>query len=218
MKKLALLASAGALALTASLPSQAEVSATAGFVSDYYFRGGNLGDGGAYGSLDFESGGFFAGTWWIDDATEGNDGLETDFYLGYGGETDAFSYGIAYNRYEYTYVTSFEHEVVLSVGAGPVAFDLVLGEADPNTDGSEAADYTAYIFGYSQGAFGLTVGYREFDDIDNSDVTWYEASFGGELVAGIEASINVGISSDSEEAGAQDDGYMYLDFSKSFDL
>ena len=69
MKKLALLASSATLAAAVSLPTQAEVSANAGFVSDYYFRGANLGDGGVYGGLDYEQGGFFAGTWWIDDGT-----------------------------------------------------------------------------------------------------------------------------------------------------
>jgi len=219
MKKLAMLASGAAVAFAVALPIQAQVSATAGFVSDYYFRGFNLGDGGAYGSVDFEASGFYAGTWWIDDASGGNDGLETDFYLGYGMEGDAFSWNVGYNRYEYTYTSDFEHEIDVTLGFGPVTFDIIKGEDDD--DGFDAEDYTVFIFGYSQGAFGLTIGAGELDDIDDSEWTWLEASFGGELVAGIDASINVGVRSDeleTDQVGGQDDGYMYLDFSKSFDL
>ena len=46
----------------------AEVSMTVGMVSDYVYRGSSLGDAGAYGSLDFASGGFYAGIWAISDS------------------------------------------------------------------------------------------------------------------------------------------------------
>lgn len=238
MKKLALLASSATLAAAVSLPTQAEVSANAGFVSDYYFRGANLGDGGVYGGLDYEQGGFFAGTWWIDDGTEGNDGLETDFYLGYGMEHgDSFAWSVAYNRYEYTYTSDFEHEIVLGLGFGPVSFELVKGVDDDeantyvtddagtvvlDADGmailvrEDQEDYTVFTASFEHGAFGVTVGYYEMDDVDDSEYTWLEGSFGGEIVAGVEGSINLGIKSDEEEGG--DEGYMYLDISKSFDL
>lgn len=216
MKKLLLGTAIAAAALSSQ--SFAETSATAGYVSDYYFRGANLGDGGAYGSVDYTSGGFYAGTWMIDDQTGGNDGVEYDIYLGYGQESDSFSWNIGYARYEYTYATSFEHEIDLTLGFGAITFDIIKGQADPNVDGADADDYTVLTANYSPNAFGITFGYREMDDIDDSEVMWVEASFGGELVEGIEASINIGMMSDDESAGTQDDGYMYLDFSKGFDL
>ncbi len=218
MKRFAMLACGSALALAAAGPAQAELSANAGFVSDYYFRGFNLGDAGAYAGLDFESSGFYAGTWWIDDggAEGGNDGLETDFYLGYGMEHGDFSWNVGYNRYEYTYTSDFEHEIDVTLAFGPVALDIIKGEDDD--DGLDAEDYTIVTLAYSQGPFSIVAGTGELDDVDDSEWSWLEASFGGELVAGIEASINVGVKTDEEEAGTQDDGYMYLDVSKAFDL
>ena len=71
MNKMTKLAAAIALttgALTAPTIAMADVSATAGFVTDYYFRGVNLGDAGAYGSIDYSAGGFYAGVWAIDDS------------------------------------------------------------------------------------------------------------------------------------------------------
>lgn len=212
MKLKALLAGA---ALAAAIPAHAELSATGGFVSDYYFRGINLGDGGAYASLDYSNGGFYAGTWWIDDGSAGNDGLETDFYLGYGMETEGFSWNLGYNRYEYTYASSFEHEVDLTLALGGFSFDIIKGQADPGDDG-DAEDYTAFIAGYSAGAVGFTLGNQEFDDVDDSGVTWAEVSFSGDIVEGLGATLILGIASD--DADMQDDGYIVLDVSKSFDL
>lgn len=222
MKKLLLGTAIAAAALSSQ--SYAELSATAGFVSDYYFRGENLGDAGAYGSIDYASGGFYAGAWAIDDVNSdsdtpgANDGLEYDIYFGYGQESDSFSWNIGYARYEYTYGTGFEHEVDLTLGFNAFTFDIIKGQADPNEDGTDADDYTVLTVNYAPNAFGITLGYKELDDVEDSDIMWVEASFGGELVEGIEASINIGMKSDDEAAGTQDDGYMYLDFSKNFDL
>ena len=58
MKKMTKLAAAIALASGAMSfqTSAVELSANAGFVTDYYFRGANLGDAGAYGGLDADLG------------------------------------------------------------------------------------------------------------------------------------------------------------------
>ncbi|VUD58963.1 hypothetical protein TDB9533_02556 [Thalassocella blandensis] len=207
---------AGVALAASALPAHAELSATGGFVSDYYFRGVNLGDGGAYASLDYSAGGFYAGTWWIDDGAAGNDGLETDFYLGYGMEHDAFSWNIGYNRYEYTYASSFEHELDLTLSLSGFSLDIIKGSADSGEDNVDDEDYTVFIAGYSAGAFGVTLGSGEFDDIDDSGWNWAEVSFSGDIVEGISAGLTIGIMSD--DADAQDDGYMVFDVSKSFDL
>ena len=47
--------------LGVAAPASAELSATGGLVSEYYFRGVGLGDAGAYGSLDYSVAGFTLG-------------------------------------------------------------------------------------------------------------------------------------------------------------
>ena len=59
----------------------AEVSMTVGMVSDYVYRGTSLGDAGAYGSIDYASGGFYAGIWAISDSY----GLATHWNIPYTG-------------------------------------------------------------------------------------------------------------------------------------
>lgn len=195
--------------------ANAGVSATAGFVTDYYFRGVNLGDAGAYASLDYEESGFYAGTWWIDDATGGNNGLETDFYLGYGQESGDFSWGIGYNQYEYTYTSDFESEVVLSLGYGPVSFEYASGTDDNEQSGpSTEFDYDHWALGLSGDVFGVTYGSYEPDVANSLSFDYIEFSATGTvgefditLVAG-DASFDIG------DPGA----YMFLDVGRSFDF
>lgn len=190
MKTLTKAVAAASLA-TVSVAAFAETSLTVGGVSDYYFRGGNLGDAGAYASVDYENSGFYAGVWAIDDGSGGNDGLETDFYLGYAGEVEGFSYSIGYTRYEYTYDTGdntaaeaalgvtdvqtrsqFEQEINLGLGVAGFALDLAFGtaEADHTVDGTTDADteqdYTYIALSYENGPWAAVLGMRDADDID----------------------------------------------------
>ncbi len=214
MKKL--IGSLVALTLASSAMVQAEVSGNIGVVSDYYYRGTNLGDAGVYGGLDYEQGGFFAGTWLIDDGGEagGNDGLEADFYVGYGQEVNEdVSWSVSYTRFTYTYGEQFEHEIGGSVSASGFSVDVATGEVDPGYDG-ETSDYKVFQLGYSKDALGVTVGAFRPEDSEG-DYEWAEFSVGGELAEGIEASFAIGRKRMDD---AETDGYMYLDVSKSFDL
>lgn len=213
MKKLAMLMTGAALSIAAAIPAQAATSANVGFVSDYYFRGANLGDGGVYAGVDYEAGGFFAGTWWIDDATGGNDGLENDWYLGYGGEAGQFSWGVGYTNYQYTYTKDYEHEVFGSLGIAGFSAEVVVGSDED--DGVDGEGYKVYSIGYEAGAFSATLGHFEYDDIEDQDYEWVELSYSGTIVEGIDASVTFG----KQFLGDTDtDGYMILDISKSFDL
>ncbi len=213
MKKLAMLVTGATLSLAAAMPSYADVSANVGFVSDYYFRGSNLGDGGVYGGIDYEAGGFFAGIWAIDDATGGNDGLENDWYLGYGAEAGSVTWGVGYTNYQYTYTGDYEHEVYGSFGVAGFGAELVFGSDED--DGADGEGYTVLSLSYEQGAFAGTVGHFEYDDIDDADYEWVEVSFSGEIVAGIDASVTLG---KKFQGDVDTDGYMILDLSKSFSL
>lgn len=208
----------GALALSTVAISPclyAGASANAGFVSDYYFRGVNLGDGGLYAGLDYEAGGFYAGTWWIDDGHGGNDGLETDGYLGYGMEHGDFSWSVGYNRYDYTYTSDYEDEVAVSLGFAMVSLDIVDGTAyDETSSPTSESDYEHVALGVSGDVLGVTVGSTEFDDDPFGSYDYIEFSAGGEI-GGFDVSVTAG---DASYDGGDPGAYMFLDIGKSFDL
>ena len=81
-----------AIALLTSGLAHAQWSANVGWASDYYFRGILQSPTSPSGGIDYESNGFYAGTW----AADVYDGLEVDGYFGFGGESGDFSYGIGY--------------------------------------------------------------------------------------------------------------------------
>ncbi len=115
---------AAAVALPAV--SHAEVSANIGWVSDYLFRGVFQEDSSASAGIDFESNGFYIGTWGADVG----DGLETDLYFGYGGGED-FTWSVGYTGYFYT--DDFDdtyQEINLGIGYGIFSLDVAVGEWD----------------------------------------------------------------------------------------
>ena len=211
MKKINTLLAASVFAATAgvSAPVMADLSANAGFVSDYYYRGANLGDGGFYAGVDYESGGFYAGVWAIDDGDEGNDGLEYDLYLGYGTEVAGISVTVGYTEYMYTDTSDTESEVNLGLGLGAFSLDYADGE-DKNAGGVDT-DYEFYSLSWSGEVFGAVVGTHENG---GTEYDYAELSASGE-VSGLDVTATLG--SRSQE-GEKDDGYMILDISKSFDL
>jgi hypothetical protein len=127
-----------ALGLAAAVPatSHAQLSANAGWVSEYIFRGIFQEDSSAYAGLDYaHESGFYAGTWGADVG----DGLETDLYFGYAGGED-FTYKVGYTGYFYT--DDFDDtytEVNLGIGYGIFALDVAIGEWDGF---GTPADYT----------------------------------------------------------------------------
>ena len=112
--KKSLLASAVTLA---SATAVAELSMTVGMVSDYVYRGAELGDAGAYTSIDYAAGGFYAGVWAISDGNSA-DGIEYDIYAGYETEIAGVGVGLGYTAYEYTYGDAAEDEISLSLSKG----------------------------------------------------------------------------------------------------
>ena len=86
----------------AALPavSLAELTANAGWVSDYIFRGIFQEDSSPYGGIDWASdSGFYAGVWGADVEI----GLETDIYFGYSGEFgEDFGFTVGFTGYYYT--------------------------------------------------------------------------------------------------------------------
>lgn len=80
--------------------ANAEVTASVGAASMYYWRGYDLGGGAAlFGDVKISKNGFAAGVW----TSSGDEilGTEYDLYVGYSGSVDSFSYGINIVSYNY---------------------------------------------------------------------------------------------------------------------
>ena len=222
MKKTSTLLAASIFALSA-VPAIADSSLTAngGFVSEYYYRGVELGDAALNGGVDYESGGFSAGVWAIDDGGDvAEDGLEVDFYASYGFDLGGVGVSIGFTDYEYTYTSDKEVEINLGLSYGAFSLDLASGD-DKNEEevGDEDYDYDFYAVSWSGEVFGATVGAYDNDDDSDDDAAYKyaEISASGEL-NGLDVTALIGTKFNVEASGSQDDGYMVLSVSKSFDL
>ncbi|HMB74658.1 MAG TPA: TorF family putative porin [Gammaproteobacteria bacterium] len=160
-----------------AVPSMAaaEFSANAGWVSHYIFRGFYQSESSASAGLDYESGGFYIGTWGADVG----DGLEYDVYFGYGGGSDDFTWSVGYTAYRYTEDTYDDDydEINLGVGFGGFSLDVALGEY--SNYGPEV-DYTYIGLGYAlEGGTSFLIAQTDFDGVGGSsgaDGIWFEAS------------------------------------------
>ena len=210
-------ATLGASAL--ATPVMAEVSATAGVVSDYVYRGSRLGDAAANASIDYSNdSGISAGIWGIQDDGVVTNGLEVDIYASYAHEfSDAVSASVGFTRYEYTgNRTNFESEVNLGLAINAFSLAIDMGEMDANND-SDPMDYMHYALSWGGEVYAATVGAYESDDnIDKNDTNYFEVSASGE-VSDLDMSIALGKSTDGTDGGS-DGGYLVLSASKTFDL
>lgn len=146
--KLNKLAALTALALSSSMVSQtalAEWTANAGIMSDYHFRGiQQTESASAYAGADFESEeGFYFGTW----AAEVEDGLEVDFYGGYGTELDnGIGINMGFTTYQYTGdFDSAYNELNFGASYGFASLEYSIGDWD-GVVGNEAATESKYEF------------------------------------------------------------------------
>ena len=203
-----------ALGLTAvSTPALAvDLSANLGYNSEYIFRGIPQKTSSAMGGLDLEAGGFYAGTW----AADVGDGLEVDFYGGYGFDLGPVSLGVGGTIY--TYTDDFDdtyQEVNLSAGFSIFTFDAAIGTYD-NFDGPEL-DYQFYSLTAEYAGFWGKIGTFE-DDFDGS---YYEVGYGNTFtwedtdILDYAATI---IYSDSTLLGGDSDTNFVFTLSKTFDL
>jgi len=144
--------------------AQAEVTANAGYVSQYYYRGLMQKTSSASAGLDIASGSFSAGTW----AADVGDGAEVDLYAAVGfplGENASISVGGT----GYFYTGQFDDTYLegnLGLGFGPISIEWSLGQYS-NFD-ADALKYTFIgITAEQEGLFATvgTSGYNlEFGD------------------------------------------------------
>jgi uncharacterized protein (TIGR02001 family) len=199
-------------------PALADLSANVGFASEYYYRGIKQKESSASGGLDFEAGGFYAGTW----AADVGDGLEVDLYGGYNLELGAFSLGAGVTGYYYTgeFDETYE-EVNLSAGFSflSVGYSVGTWDGDGGYDGEGGDEYdflevTAEYNGFygTYGTFG-----------QDADGDYFEVGYGTEVggfdlgIAAIYSSDELSDQTDSRGDATESEALIFT-IGKSFDL
>jgi len=184
--------------LGAPAVSMAQLSANVGYVSDYIFRGFYQEESSPSAGLDYESSGFYVGTWWADVG----DGLEQDFYFGYGGGSDDFGWSVGFTGYYYTEDTFDDtyQEINLGISSGGFAADLAIGEYD---NFGTSVDYTYLGLSYTLDVgTSFTVAQTDYDGVGGSpgaDGIWLEISHAWEVMDEIELSVTYLYSSDGDD-------------------
>ena len=197
-----------AVALFVTGTAQADWSANVGFASDYYFRGILQAPSSASGGVDYENGGFYAGTW----AADVKDGLEVDGYFGYGGEVGDFSYGIGFTGYYYTgdFDDTYQ-EINLSGGFGLATLDVAIGEYE-NFAGP-TADYTYVSLTVEKdGFYGK---YATFSQ--DADGDYFELGY-GTTVAEIDLGVTLLFNDKNLSGDGESDEALIFTIGKAFDL
>ena len=128
-----------ALALLAPLGAdaqEAEVSANAGWVSQYFYRGILQKTSSASAGLDVGFGALSAGTWLADVG----DGIEVDLYGSVGADVEGLSLSVGGTAYLYTGQFDDTYlEANLGAGYGPLSVEFSIGQYE-NFD-ADALDY-----------------------------------------------------------------------------
>ena len=166
MKKTFYIALAAAVAIPAAVQAQAEVTANAGYVSQYYYRGLLQKTSSASAGLDVAAEMFSAGTW----AADVGDGAEVDLYASVGFDvSEMVSLSIGGTGYFYT--GQFDDTYLegnLGIGLGPVSIEWSLGQYS-NFDPDNKLKYTFVGVTAEQDGLFATVGSSaynlEFGDV-----------------------------------------------------
>jgi len=202
------------LLLTAiSAPAMAvDLSANIGYNSQYIYRGIPQQNSSAFGGLDLTANGFYLGTW----AADVGDGIEIDYYGGYGLAVGDFNFGVGGTIY--TYTGDFDdtyREVNLSAGWKWFTFDAAIGDY-ANFDGP-TQNYQFYsVTGEYKGFYGK-VGWFA----DDFDGTYLEGGYGNTLTVQETDLFDYAfavIYSDSTLLGGDSDTNLVLTVSKTFDF
>jgi uncharacterized protein (TIGR02001 family) len=192
--------------ILASGLAQADWSANLGYASEYHYRGIFQKNSSANGGVDFETGGFYAGTW----AADVGDGLEVDGFFGYGFDLGDLGLSVGYTGYFYTgdFDDTYQ-EINLGGSFGMLALDVAIGEYD-NFDGP-TQDYTYYALTLEHnGFYGKYAGFAQ--DFDGN---YLELGY-GTTVSDIDLGIIL-LFSDSDLVGDSDENLIFT-IGKSFDL
>jgi len=161
------------LAAVSTPAAAVDFSANIGYNSQYIYRGIFQSKSSANGGLDLNASGFYLGTW----AADVDDGIEIDYYGGYGFDVGDFSFGIGGTIY--TYTGDFDDtykEVNLSASWKFLTFDAAIGNYK-NFDGP-TLDYQFYSVTAAHNGFYGKVGWFA----DDFDGTYIEGGYGNTLM------------------------------------
>lgn len=211
-RKLASIGLAASLMAVTAPALAVDLSANIGYNSQYIYRGIPQSTSSAFGGLDLEAGGFYLGTW----AADVDDGIEIDYYGGYGFGVGDFNFGVGGTIY--TYTGDFDDtykEVNLSAGWMFLTFDAAIGSYD-NFDGP-TQDYQFYSLTAEHRGFYGKVGWFE----DDFDGTYVEGGYGNTLTIQERNLFDYAfavIYSDSTLLGGESDTNLVLTLSKTLDF
>jgi uncharacterized protein (TIGR02001 family) len=112
-----------------------DITANAGAVTQYLFRGVPLSDGkaAAQGGLDLEESGFYLGTWAssLNSGSQDRSGMEIDLYGGYGFDLGDFNFGLGGTGYFYSDVFDGNaYELNLSAGWKFISIAYAIGKLE----------------------------------------------------------------------------------------
>ena len=185
-------------------------STNIGYNSEYIYRGIPQKTSSAFAGVDYEKGGFSAGVW----AADVGDGIEIDYYGGYGFEVGDFGFSVGSTWYNYT--GGFDDDYLeLNLGATWrfLSFDAAIGEYK-NFDGP-TMNYQFYSVTASHNGFYGKVGMFE----DEFDGEYYEAGYGNNLTVSDVDLFDYAVAlihSDSTLLGGESDTNLVLTLSKTF--
>ena len=173
-----------------------------GFSSEYWYRGVHQSDSSVSFGADYENGGFYAGTWWADVGNggdgSGKDGLEHDYYAGYGWSMGGAELYIGATGYYYTdnFDSDYE-EMNFGIAMGPISLDYSDGKYKTATD--DSYDYTSVALDLS--VIGLpvtfTAGYWGGGTLKGNV---YTLDY-GTTIADVDVGLQVGKNDDDITAG-----------------
>jgi hypothetical protein len=163
--------------------------------------------------VDLEAGGFYVGAWGADV----DDGLEIDYYGGYGFDLGPVSLGVGGTLY--TYTGDFDDtykELNLSAGFAFLTFDAAIGSYD-NFDGP-TLDYEFYSLTAEHNGFYGTIGTFQND----FSGTYLEGGYGSTLSVNdtdlLDYTFTVIYSDEDLAGGDSSDTSFVLTLSKTFDF
>lgn len=159
MRKLVTFALVAAALTPLGVSAQAELTANAGYMSEYFYRGILQNSSAANGGLDLAVGAFSAGTW----AADVGDGAEVDLYAGVAiplGESASLSLGGT----GYFYTGDFDNTYLegnVGIGFGPLSIDGAYGSYRTEPEATEYAFLS--ITAEAPNGLYLSVGALAFD-------------------------------------------------------
>jgi len=203
----------GLTLLLMTTTAQADLSGNLGYASEYHFRGILQKNSSASGGLDYESGGFYVGTW----AADVGDGLEVDGYFGYGTEVGDFGLSVGYTGYFYTGDTFDDtyQEINLGASFGILSLDVAIGKHDLDEDihgatGDEDYTFVSLTLEDDSGLYGTLGSFSQ--DLDGE---YLELGY-GTTVAEIDLGVALIFANDDLVGDAEES--IVFSIGKSFDL